>query len=134
MEGSCLGVQKHSRHIDDPILPVVTDNDGEPLDVPLMILDEARVGLESRIAFPTVESRNVDQQPDSSALLDQWVDPQREALEVGFRQFLRRDDFQRAWRHRLGLNHAASSCQPLCAGISTDDPRRDKTSQCENTP
>jgi hypothetical protein len=30
-------VQKHSRHIDDPILPVVTDDDGDPLDVPLMM-------------------------------------------------------------------------------------------------
>jgi hypothetical protein len=36
-------VRKHLRRIDDPMLPVVTDDDGDALDLPLMILNETRV-------------------------------------------------------------------------------------------
>jgi hypothetical protein len=85
VESPCFGVQKHSRGIDDPMLPVVTDEDGDPLDVPLMILNETRVRLKSRVAFPTIEPGNVDQQPDLTARRDHWVDLPCEAVEVRFR-------------------------------------------------
>jgi hypothetical protein len=51
IKGSRFGVQKHSRHIDYPMLPVVTDDGGDPLNAALMILDEARVRLKGREAF-----------------------------------------------------------------------------------
>jgi hypothetical protein len=82
VKGSRFGVQKHSRRIDDPMLPAVTDDDGDALNARLMILNETRVGLKSRVAFPTVESGNVDQQPNLPALRDHCVDTLREALEV----------------------------------------------------
>jgi hypothetical protein len=93
VKSSCFGVQKHSRRIDDPMLPLVTDNDADPLNVPLMIPNETRVRLKSHVAFPTVERGNVDQQPDLPALRDHWVDLLREGLEVRFCQLLRGNYF-----------------------------------------
>jgi hypothetical protein len=40
-------VQKHPHRIDQPMLPVVADDDRDPLDVPLMVLDETRVRLKA---------------------------------------------------------------------------------------
>jgi hypothetical protein len=97
VKGSRFGVQKHSRRIDNPVLPVVTDYDGDPLYVPLMILDETRVRLKGRIAIPTIESGNIDQQPNLPALRDHWVDLLREDMEISFRKFPQRNNFQHAW-------------------------------------
>ena len=57
-------MQEHPHGIDEPMLPVVSNDDSEPLDVPLMFLDETRVRLKSRKAFPAVEAGSVDQQLD----------------------------------------------------------------------
>ena len=81
-----------------------------------MILDETRVRLKSRIAFPAVEGGNVYQQLGLSELRGYGVDLRREATKVGFRQFPRRNDFQRARGDRLRLNQAPSSCRPSYAG------------------
>src|SRR6516164_6167862 len=94
------------------MLPVVTNDDGKPLHVPLMILHETRVRLNSRKTFPAIELGSVDQQPDLPARRDNGINLRREALEVGFRQLLRRNDFERVRGNRLSSDLETSSCSP----------------------
>jgi len=100
IEGSHLRMNKHSDRANQPMVPLVPDNDGDTLYLLLVVSDEPCVIFKSLNVLPAVESGSINQQSDFPVLTDERIYVRRNIVKVVGFQFLRRRDPQ-----RIGGNH-----------------------------
>ncbi len=86
--GSHLRMQKHSDRANQPMLPVVTDDDCDSIYLLLVVFYKPSVILEGRNIFPAVECGGINQQSNLPMLADNRIDLRRNFVEVVSFQFL----------------------------------------------
>src|ERR1017187_10333028 len=89
--GPYLRVQEHSDCTNHPMLPVVSGDDRDALDLLMVASYEPGVGCESRDILPAAESGTIDQQSDFPVLTDERIDLWPKLAKVFSLQLLRRD-------------------------------------------
>ena len=87
--GSYLWVQKHSDRANQPVLPVVRDDDCDAIYLLLVAFYESGMIFEGRYILPAVEPGSINQQPNLAILTDNRIDLRRNLAKVIRLQFLR---------------------------------------------
>ncbi|MGA8771312.1 MAG: hypothetical protein WB610_13195 [Rhodomicrobium sp.] len=65
-----------------PVLPVMTGDDGNTLDLALVILDEQDMFFERLAVFPAMQGPGVNKEADLPLLADEFVDLRRDRGEI----------------------------------------------------
>jgi hypothetical protein len=75
-------VQDEPDGIDEPVLPVAADDDCDPFDVGLMVLDRSRMRLKRGEVVSAGERVGVDEHSDRTVPIDHLVDHRRERMRI----------------------------------------------------
>jgi hypothetical protein len=105
--GSYLGVQKHPDRTNQPMLPVVRDDDCNAIHLPLVVFDEPSMIFKGRNILPAVKSGSINQQSNLPIPTDDRIDLWSNLAEVVSLQFLRCCDPQYVVRNNIYLDRVS---------------------------
>jgi hypothetical protein len=87
--GSYLWVHEHSDRADQPMLPIMPDDDCDAIYLLLVAFDESSMIFECRDIVPAVEAGGINQQPNLAVLIDNRIDQGSNLAKVVGRNFIR---------------------------------------------
>ena len=80
--GSNLRMHEYSDGADQPMLPIMRDNDRDALNPALVIFDKPGMIFKGRDVFLTVELRSINQQANFAKLTDDGINLRPDLTEI----------------------------------------------------